>query len=96
MHMPSVIYLLIHNAWNLYAISVLCQFSANPSTTHWAVVKRVSRYLCGTIYQILVFDSNKGKISLHGDCNAGHAGDLEIRKSMSGHVCLLSGAAISW
>jgi hypothetical protein len=79
-----------------YAVSMLGQFSINPSTTHWAAVKRVFRYLGGTMHQTLVFDGNEDKIGLHGYCDSGHAGDLETRKCTSGYVCFLSGAAISW
>ena len=35
-------------------------------------------------------------IALIGDCDADYAGDIDKRKSTSGHVFLLNGSAISW
>jgi hypothetical protein len=32
-----------------YSVNKVCQFLHAPSTLHWVAVKRILRYLCGTL-----------------------------------------------
>jgi hypothetical protein len=79
-----------------YAVSMLSQFSANPSEKHWGAVKRVFRYLRGTSTYTLVYDGKKSVNGIHGYCDSDYAGDIQTRRSTSGYVFLSAGAAISW
>jgi hypothetical protein len=78
-----------------YPISVVSQHMANPSLEHWIAVKRIFRYLQGTLRFKLRF----GGLSLQdvvGYCDADWAGDLEDRRSTTGFVFMMGGGATSW
>lgn len=77
-----------------YALAMLSRFNQNPGIPHWTAVKRVFRYLKGTINRKLVFRSSS--TDLIGFCDADYARDVEQRRSMTGYIFMLSGAAISW
>ena len=66
------------------AVGALSQHMANPSTDHWSGVKRVLRYLKGTLNYGLIFTAGDG--TLHGYSDADWAGDLDNRRSTSGYV----------
>ena len=78
-----------------YAVGSVARFSANPTKEHWTAVKRILRYLNGTIKLGLLYrESTSAKIA--GYTDADWAGDVGDRKSTSGYMFLLGGAAISW
>ena len=66
-----------------YAVGNAAKFCSNPSKEHWTAVKRIMRYLKGTIDYGLCYDR-----SSPGECvgyfDADWAGDLNDRKSTSG------------
>ena len=76
------------------AVNALSQFMTNPSTDHWSGVKRVLRYLKGTINYGLIFAAGDGR--LHGYCDADWAGDPDTRRSTSGYVFRIGDATVSW
>ena len=78
-----------------YAVSNVAKFCANPAKEHWTAVERIMRYLVGTMYLALLYRKNELK-SCVGFSDADWAGDLDERKSTSGYIFQLSGAAISW
>jgi hypothetical protein len=62
-----------------FPISVLSQHMANPSMEHWMAMKRVFRYLQGTLQMKLHFGAIPSKEVL-GYCDADWGGDLEDRR----------------
>ncbi len=78
-----------------YPISVLSQHMANPIMEHWMAVKRIFRYLQGTLQMKLQFGATPSKEVL-GYCDADWGGDLEDRRSTTGFVFMIGGGAISW
>ena len=68
-----------------YAVGNAARFCAQPSNTHWSAVKRIMRYLKGTLNLALMFKSNN-EGELVGFSDADWAGDLNDRKSTSGYV----------
>ena len=79
-----------------YAVGVTARYSANPSDAHWSAVKRIMRYLNGSINLGLLYVREEGTGKLVGYSDADWAGDLDDRKSTSGYVFQLSGSAITW
>ena len=86
-----------------YAVTVLSQFSHNPGPTHWAAVKRLLRYLRGTMdFKITYAGLPDAQIDIHsfpvlsGYCDADWGSDLNDRRSITGYVFTLAGGAISW
>ena len=80
-----------------YAVSNVARFSSDPSKTHWSYIKRILRYLKGTVNFGLCYSYNDlAEKELIGFSDADWAGDVTDRKSTSGYVFMLSGSAISW
>lgn len=77
------------------AVSELSKFSQNPGSAHWEGVKRVLRYVCGTIGDGLMYRRG-AQVKVWGFTDAGHAGDSETSRGRTGYVFLSAGAAISW
>jgi hypothetical protein len=78
-----------------YPISVVSQHMANLSIEHKIAVKRIFRYLQGT----LQFKLHFGGLTPQGlvrYCDADWANDLEDRRSTTGFVFMMGGGAISW
>ena len=79
------------------AVGALSQYMACPSEGHWVGVKRVLRYLKGTVDYGLIFSSDRdGKNDLYGYSDADWAGCLDTRRSTSGYVFKVGGSTISW
>jgi len=82
-----------------FAVTTLSQFSSNPGYPHWSALKRVLRYLRGTIDYKLVYggvDIAKSALTLLGYCDADWAGCIDDRRSITGYVFMLGGSVISW
>eukprot|EP00794_Sanderia_malayensis_P011707 gene11707-biopygen9383 len=76
------------------AVGILSQFMSNPGQQHVKGVKRVLRYIQGTLDYGLRFED--GEFKLQGYSDADWAGDINTRKSTSGYVFRLGKATISW
>jgi hypothetical protein len=76
-----------------YPISVV--HMANPSFEHWIAVKRIFRYLQGTLDFKLRFEGSRPQ-DLVRYCDANWVGDLEDRRSTTWFVFIMGGGAISW
>lgn len=77
-----------------YAVNVLSRYIVNPGKAHWAALKRVLRYLKGTINKKLVYGTKP--TILEGFCDADWASDVDERKSTTGYIFTMQGAAVSW
>ncbi len=79
-----------------YAVSVLSQFTSNPSEDHWRGVKRVLRYLSGTRnYGMLFRKRESSPPVLRGFTDADFASCF-TRRSRTGHIFLAGDSIISW
>jgi|SRR5579871_5521089 len=77
-----------------FPISVASRYAANPTDNHISAVKRILRYLKGTLNYELVF---RGSVSpLVGYTDADWAGDKDTRRSTSGYTFNIGSGAISW
>ncbi|MGK2912532.1 MAG: reverse transcriptase domain-containing protein [Sphingobium sp.] len=81
-----------------FSVQKLAQFSHNPSNEHWTAVKHVLRDLQGSKDRGLTYsaqdDQKSYTVTAYSD--ADWAADRNDRKSTSGNVFQLAGAAISW
>lgn len=77
-----------------FAVNLLSRFGANPGKAHWTAVKRVMRYLKGTIEKGITY--RKQESELTGFCDADWGSDLDSRRSTTGYIFMLQGGAISW
>lgn len=76
------------------AVSILGRKVNQPTQADWVAAKRVVRYLLGSMERRIVFAGSS--LDLSGFVDADWAGDHATRKSTSGYVFILRGAAISW
>ena len=78
------------------AVGVLSQYMSKPSKDHWMGVKRVLRYLKGTLNYGLKFSVHGEQTELNGYSDADWAGDVDTRRSTSGYVFQFGNGTISW
>ncbi|RHN78204.1 putative RNA-directed DNA polymerase [Medicago truncatula] len=79
----------------MYVLSLISRFMNCPTELHMHAVKRVLRYLNGTINLGIMYKRN-GSDKLEAYTDSDYAGDLDDRKSTFGYVFLLSSGAVSW
>ena len=77
-----------------YAVSTLCRFLSNPTNAHHGAAKRVLRYLRPTQNYGLGYEGMLPKASAYSDSD--WANDRDTRRSVSGFLFSLNGAAVSW
>ena len=78
-----------------FAVGNVARFSAKPTTRHWTGVKRIFHYLKGTPDLGLLYSRSCEEDQLVEYSDSDWAGDLDDRKSVSGHLFKLCGAPIS-
>ena len=70
---------------------------SKPGKKHWIGVKRVLRYIKGTLdYGLIYKSSDTNNIILEGYSDSDWGGDLSTRKSTSGYVFKIGNCTISW
>ena len=77
------------------AVGAVSKFSANPTVAHLTAVKRILRYLKGTINLALRYDGLEDG-TMVGYSDADWAGDTDDRHSTSGNLFMMSGGPINW
>lgn len=79
----------------MFAASLISRFMSSPTQLHLAVVKRIMRYLKGTLeYGIWYKGGKESELIAYTDSD--YAGDIDNSKSTSGYVFLMSGGAVAW
>lgn len=78
-----------------FAASTLSRFIKEPHSNHLAAAKHVLRYVKGTLNLGLVFHQSTS-MNLVGYCDSDWGADKNDRKSITGYVFMLAGAAITW
>ena len=76
------------------SVGVLGRFMAEPRKPHLVAAKHVLRYLAGTRTLGIRYGAGKPGLVIYSDSD--YAGELEHRRSTTGYVVLMDGAAVSW
>ena len=90
-----------------YEVTRMAQFNENPGQSHWMAVKRIMRYLKGSMHLSLVFGppaTNSGSVddlqnenlSLLAFCDSDWAGNIDNRRSTSGGIFLINNGPVVW
>lgn len=79
-----------------YAVNNAAKFCEKPRTIHWTAVKRILRYLKGTLDFGIVYQRTSTTPKLTGFCDADYGGDIDTRRSRSGYVFKLGSSLIAW
>lgn len=77
-----------------FAVNDVSRFNANHDGTHWTAVKRISRYFRGTSNAKLRYSKSGEGLIAYSD--ADWASEIDKRRSCSGFIIKLAGAAICW
>ena len=77
-----------------YVVGRLSQYTQSPNQDHWTVVRRVLKYLRGTINYGLCFSGFPSVLEGFSDTN--WISDSDDMKSTNGYVFIIVESAISW
>ncbi|GJZ97258.1 retrovirus-related pol polyprotein from transposon TNT 1-94 [Tanacetum coccineum] len=91
----SLMYLTSSRPDIVQAVCYCARYQARPTEKHLKEVKRIFRYLRGTINMGLWYPKDSG-FELTAFSDADHAGCLDTRKSTSGGIQFLGDKLVSW
>ncbi|GJW50518.1 retrovirus-related pol polyprotein from transposon TNT 1-94 [Tanacetum coccineum] len=91
----SLMYLTSSRPDIVQAVCYCARYQARPTEKHLKEVKRIFRYLRGTIHMGLWYPKGSG-FELTAFSDADHAGCLDTRKSTSGGIQFLGDKLVSW
>ncbi|KAK6160742.1 hypothetical protein DH2020_004123 [Rehmannia glutinosa] len=91
----SLFYLTASRPDILHAVCLCARFQSNPKESHMSAVKRIFRYLKGTIQYGLFYPKNEN-FSLKGYSDSDYAGNIDDRKNTSGSCQFLGDCLVSW
>jgi len=91
----SLIYLTSIRPGIMFVVNLLSRYLAHPTELHLQAVKRVLRYIKGTL-SYGIFYKQSGNTELLAYTDSDYAGNLEDRKSTLGFLFVLSSGAVSW
>jgi histone deacetylase 1/2 len=78
-----------------FAVNKVCQFLSQPTDVHWEAVKRILRYVKGTLDMGLrIRKSPSTDVSIYTD--ADWAGCVDDRRSTSGYAVYIGPNLVSW
>ncbi|PKU84943.1 Retrovirus-related Pol polyprotein from transposon TNT 1-94 [Dendrobium catenatum] len=77
-----------------FAVNKVCQHMQNPTNLHFESLKRLLRYIHGTLHVGLPLSG--GDLTLRSYADADWAGDTSDRKSITGYCNFLGHSLISW
>ena len=78
-----------------FAVNKVCQFLHAPTTVHWSAVKRILRYIRGTLNLGLKIGASKYMI-VSAFSDADWVGCVDDRRSTGGFAVFLGDNLVSW
>ena len=92
----SLMYLLVQTRPDItYAVNKLGQFASNPIKQHWTALRRILRYLKGTLDNGLIYGTDKS-LTLEPWTDSSWGDDPNDSRSTHGYVFKLAGGLIAW
>lgn len=79
-----------------YFVGVLSRYMERPTMLHYIAVKRILRYIKGTVDYGLIYMQGTGNYLLSGYSDSDHAGSVDDRKSTTGIAFYLNENLIIW
>lgn len=81
-----------------FCVNKACQYMSDPHESHWSVVKRMIRYLSGTITHglLLTLTTFVHKFSLQAYCDSEWVSDPDDKCSTSGSSIYLEQNLVAW
>lgn len=90
----SLQYLTLAKPETASAVNLACQHMHNPKHSYFVAVKRILRYIRGTLHQGLIFTPSSLQLTAYSD--ADWAGNPLDRRSTSGFCLFLGSNLVSW
>ncbi|KAM6594323.1 hypothetical protein CsatA_002026 [Cannabis sativa] len=78
-----------------YCVNKVCQFMKTPLQQHWMPVKRILRYIAGTLDYGLHLQPAPD-FSIEAFCDADWATNPDDRRSTTGYCIYLGGNLVAW
>ncbi|CAM8917664.1 unnamed protein product [Rhodiola kirilowii] len=91
----SLLYLTASRPDIAYVVGVCARYQADPKESHLLQVKRIIKYVCGTV-DFGIWCTKDNNPHLVGYCDADWVGNVEDRKSTSGGCFFLGNNLVSW
>ncbi|GJZ65330.1 retrovirus-related pol polyprotein from transposon TNT 1-94 [Tanacetum coccineum] len=91
----TLLYLIASRPDLQFAICMCARYQARPTEKHLNALKRIFRYLKGTVHRGLWYPKDSS-IALTAFADADHAGCQDTRRSTSGSMQLLGDRLVSW
>ena len=79
-----------------YSVSVAAKYCSNPSLAHCNALRRILKYLAGSLNLGISLSGNDHPLSLTAYCDADFAMDLDDRKSRSGFILFVNHGPVFW
>ncbi|KAM0853640.1 hypothetical protein ACQ4PT_050938 [Festuca glaucescens] len=79
-----------------FSVGYVSRFMERPTTEHLQAVKRIIRYIAGTLDHGLHYPRCPGAAHFVGYSDSDHAGDIDTSKSTSGILVFLGKCLVSW
>lgn len=81
-----------------FSVNKVCQFPSAPLDSHWRAVKRILRYLAGTLHYglLLKLATRDNALSLRAYSDSDWASDVDDRRSTSDSCIFLGPNLVSW
>lgn len=79
-----------------YATNYGSRFVTKPKESNLKDVKRMFRYIKGTVNDGIQYNSKAEKYLIEAYCDSDYAGDPESRKSTTGYIIFYAGGPIGW
>ena len=79
-----------------YVVNHAAKFCENLRNIHWTAVKRIMRYLHGTLDYGLIYQRQSVAPHLTGFCDADYGGDLDTRRSRTRYIFQFNSGLIAW
>jgi hypothetical protein len=79
-----------------FAVGYVSRFMENPTTEHLNAVKRILRYITGTIDFGCYYKCGSKELKLLGYSDADMGGDIDTRKSTTGVLFFLGSCPVTW
>jgi hypothetical protein len=88
---------LIHTRPDLtYTVGYVSRFLERPIEEHLQAMKKILRYINGTLQYGLRYGRRMGTTRLVGYCDSDLGGDIDTRKSTTGALFFLGKSLVSW
>jgi hypothetical protein len=79
-----------------FSVGYISRFMEAPTAEHLAAMKRILRYVAGTIDYGCCYRRRNGEARLTGFSDSDLAGDVDTRRSTTGVLFFLGGNLITW